>query len=129
MQAMDLADVDYKRTPCEALIGSVKMLNAVLQPRSYLDSWLYFAVSIVLSSPQAVGWAIEDHKRTSLYVRIYKWQFGAGIHLQGCYYTTLNDVANMPTVSEHLAILGAQQSMSHKNDCWNNSPAKRFSVG
>lgn len=92
-----------------------------------LQGWLYVAVVIDLFSRQVVGWAIDDHMRTSLCVQALQMAFwrrkpppGLLHHSdRGSQYASRN-------YREHLAIMGMQQSMSRKGNCWDNSPTERF---
>jgi transposase InsO family protein len=40
-----------------------------------LEGWLYVAVVIDLFSRQGVGWAVDDHMRTSLCIRALQMAF------------------------------------------------------
>jgi putative transposase len=92
-----------------------------------LQGWLYVAVIIDLLSRQVVGWAIDNHMRTSLCVQALQMAFwlrkpapGLLHHSdRGCQYASKE-------YREHLAIMGREQSMSRKGNCWDNSPTERF---
>jgi putative transposase len=92
-----------------------------------LQGWLYVAVIIDLFSRQVVGWAIDNHMRTSLCVQALQMAFwrrkpvrGLLHHSdRGCQYASKE-------YREHLAIMGMEQSMSRKGNCWDNSPTERF---
>ena len=57
-----------------------------------LQGWLYVAVVFDLFSRQVVGWAIDDHMRTSL---LYRWRSG-GVNLRQVCSITWIAVANIP---------------------------------
>lgn len=92
-----------------------------------LQGWLYVAVIIDLFSRQVVGWAMDNHMRTSLCVRALQMAFwrrkpapGLLHHSdRGCQYASKE-------YREHLAIMRMEQSMSRKGNCWDNSPTERF---
>lgn len=92
-----------------------------------LEGWPYLAVVIGLYSRQVVGWAINDHMRASLCVSALQMAFwrrkpepGLPHHSdRGSQYASIE-------YRQHLAIMGMEQSMSKKGDCWDNSPTERF---
>jgi transposase InsO family protein len=92
-----------------------------------LQGWLYVAVVIDLFSRQVVGWAIDDHMRTSLCIKALQMAFWrrkpplALLHHsdRGSQYASCE-------YREHLAVMGMEQSMSRKGNCWDNSPTERF---
>ncbi len=58
------------------------------------EGWLYIAVVIDLFSRQVVGWAIDDHMRTTLCVVPCKWLSG-GENQNLEYFITQIEAANM----------------------------------
>ena len=92
-----------------------------------LESWLYVAVFIDLFSRQVVGWAIDDHMRTSLCLNALQMAFwrrksepGRLQHSdRGSQYASIE-------YRIHLAIMKMEQSMSRKGNCWDNAPTERF---
>ncbi|MDX8129794.1 DDE-type integrase/transposase/recombinase [Methylomonas sp. OY6] len=65
-----------------------------------LQGWLYVAVIIDLFSRQVVGWAIDDHMRTSLCVNALQMAFypqgtSGGVSLRPAYCIIPIEVANM----------------------------------
>jgi len=92
-----------------------------------LEGWLYVAVVIDLFSRQVVGWAADDHMKTSLCVRALQMAFlrrkpepGVLHHSdRGSQYASYE-------YRQHLNIMQMQQSMSRKGNCWDNSPTERF---
>ncbi|SMG64728.1 Integrase catalytic region, partial [methanotrophic bacterial endosymbiont of Bathymodiolus sp.] len=83
-----------------------------------LESWFYVAVVIDLFSRQVVGWAVNDHMRSSLCIRALQMAFwrrqpAAGIlhHSdRGSQYASYK-------YRQHLDIMQMQQSMSRKGNC------------
>lgn len=92
-----------------------------------LEGWMYVAVVMDLYSRQIIGWAIEDHLRTSLCINALRMAFWrrkppAGLlhHSdRGCQYASYE-------YREQLKLMGMRQSMSRKGNCWDNSPTERF---
>lgn len=91
------------------------------------EGWLYIAVVIDLFSRQVVGWAIDDHMRTTLCVSALQMAFwrrkpepGVLHHSdRGSQYASLE-------YRRHLDIMKMEQSMSRKGNCWDNAPTERF---
>jgi putative transposase len=98
-----------------------------------LEGWLYAAVVIDLFSRQVVGWAIDDHMRTSLCVSALQMAFWRRKPKPGLLHHS--DRGSQYASKEyrlHLRIMNMQQSMSRKGDCWEglplgyNAPTERF---
>ena len=92
-----------------------------------LEGWLYVAVVIDLFSRQVVGWAIDDHMRTSLCVSALQMAFWRRKPKPGLLHHS--DRGSQYASKEyrlHLRIMKMQQSMSRKGDCWDNAPTERF---
>ena len=74
-----------------------------------------------------VGWAIDDHMRTSLCLNALQMAFwrrkpepGLLQHSdRGSQYASIE-------YRNHLDIMEMQQSMSRKGNCWDNAPTERF---
>ncbi|MGZ8184746.1 MAG: IS3 family transposase [Methylobacter sp.] len=92
-----------------------------------LEGWLYVAVVIDLFSRQVVGWSIEDHLRTSLYVNALQMAFWRRKPEPGLqHHSDRGSQYASQEYREHLGIMKMQQSMSRKGNCWDNSPTERF---
>lgn len=92
-----------------------------------LQGWLYVAVVIDLFSRQVVGWAIDDHMRTSLCVRALQMAFWRRKPPPGLlHHSDRGSQYASHDYREHLAVMGMEQSMSRKGNCWDNSPTERF---
>ena len=92
-----------------------------------LEGWLYVAVVIDLFSRQVVGWAINDHMRTSLCVDALQMAFWRRKPKSGLLHHS--DRGSQYASKEyrvHLNIMKMEQSMSRKGNCWDNSPTERF---
>lgn len=92
-----------------------------------LEGWMYVAVVMDLYSRQIIGWAIEDHMRTSLCTKALRMAFWRRKPLpcllhhsdRGSQYASYE-------YREQLSTMGMEQSMSRKGNCWDNSPTERF---
>ena len=92
-----------------------------------LQGWLYVAVVIDLFSRQVVGWAMDNHMKTSLCVRALQMAFWRRKPAQGLlHHSDRGSQYASKEYREHLAIMGMEQSMSRKGNCWDNSPTERF---
>lgn len=92
-----------------------------------LQGWLYVAVVIDLFSRQVVGWAMDNHMKTSLCVRALQMAFWRRKPAQGLlHHSDRGSQYASKEYREHLAIMGMEQSMSRKGNCWDNAPTERF---
>ena len=92
-----------------------------------LQGWLYVAVVIDLFSRQVVGWAIDDHMRTSLCVKALQMAFWRRKPPPGLlHHSDRGSQYASREYRQHLMIMGMEQSMSRKGNCWDNAPTERF---
>lgn len=92
-----------------------------------LQGWLYVAVVIDLFSRQVVGWAIDDHMKTSLCVKALQMAYWRRKPLPGLlHHSDRGSQYASREYRQHLAIMGMVQSMSRKGNCWDNAPTERF---
>lgn len=92
-----------------------------------LQGWLYVAVIIDLFSRQVVGWAMDNHMRTSLCVNALQMAYWRRKPDKGLlHHSDRGSQYASKEYREHLAIMGMEQSMSRKGNCWDNSPTERF---
>lgn len=92
-----------------------------------LQGWLYVAVVIDLFSRQVVGWAIDDHMRTSLCVRALQMAFWRRKPPPGLlHHSDRGGEYASRDYRQHLAVVKMEHSMSRKGNCWDNSPTERF---
>lgn len=92
-----------------------------------LQGWLYVAIVIDLFSRQVVGWAIDDHMRTSLCVKALQMAFWRRKPLPGLlHHSDRGSQYASREYRQHLMIMGMEQSMSRKGNCWDNAPTERF---
>jgi len=91
-----------------------------------LEGWLYVAVVVDLFSRQVVGWAIDDHMRTSLCVNALQMAFWRRKPDPGLlHHSDRGSQYASAEYRQHLKIMNMQQSMSRKGNCWDNSPTER----
>jgi len=92
-----------------------------------LQGWLYVAVVIDLFSRQVVGWAIDDHRRTSLCISALQMAFWRRKPPPGLlHHSDRGSQYASREYRQHLAVMKMEQSMSRKGNCWDNSPTERF---
>jgi putative transposase len=87
----------------------------------------YLAVILDLYSRRVVGWAIQDHMRTSLVSEalacaVALRQPGPGL----VHHTDRGSQYGRAEYRAELAAAGAIASMSRKGDCWDNAVAESF---
>lgn len=92
-----------------------------------LEGWVYVAVVIDLFSRQVVGWAIEDHMRTSLCTKALQMSYWRRKPAQGLmHHSDRGSQYASIYYREQLKKMGMEQSMSRRGNCWDNSPTERF---
>jgi len=92
-----------------------------------LEGWLYIAVVIDLFSRQVIGWAIEDHMRTTLCIRALQMAFWRRKPEPGVlHHSDRGSQYASHEYRRHLSIMAMEQSMSRKGNCWDNAPTERF---
>ena len=85
------------------------------------------AVVIDLFSRQVVGWAMDNHMKTSLCVSALQMAFWRRKPAKGLiHHSDRGSQYASKEYREHLAIMGMEQSMSRKGNCWDNAPTERF---
>lgn len=89
--------------------------------------WAYLAVIIDLHSRKVVGWAVDDHMRTSLVLEALNIAVRLRNPLPGLVHHSDRGV-QYASRSYQLALteLVAKPSMSRKGDCWDNAVAESF---
>lgn len=92
-----------------------------------LEGWMYVAVVMDLYSRQIVGWAIEDHMRTSLCTNALRMAYWRKKPLPGLlHHSDRGSQYASYEYREQLSSMGMEQSMSRKGNCWDNAPTERF---
>jgi len=92
-----------------------------------LEGWVYVAIVIDLFSRQIVGWAIDDHMRTSLCTNALQMAFWRRKPLPGLlHHSDRGSQYASEEYRKQLKSMKMIQSMSRKGNCWDNSPTERF---
>ena len=92
-----------------------------------LEGWMYVAIVMDLFSRQIVGWAIDDHMRTSLCTSALQMAFWRRKPPPGLlHHSDRGSQYASEDYRKHLRIMRMEQSMSRKGNCWDNAPTERF---
>lgn len=92
-----------------------------------LEGFVYVATVMDLYSRQIVGWAIDDHMKTSLCVQALQMAYWRKKPKSGLlHHSDRGSQYASNEYREQLKKMGMQQSMSRKGNCWDNSPKERF---
>lgn len=92
-----------------------------------LEGWMYVAVVIDLYSRQVVGWAIDEHMKTSLCIKALQMAYWRKKPAKGLlHHSDQGSQYASYCYREELQRMGMVQSMSRKGNCWDNSPTERF---
>ena len=93
-----------------------------------LEGWLYVVAIIDLFSRKVIGYSMADHLRSELVVEALKMVLGRGRTLVGEVF--LHSDRGVQFSSEQfrevLNLVGIEQSMSRKGDCWDNAPCESW---
>ena len=93
-----------------------------------LEGWLYVVAIIDLFSRKVIGYSMADHLRAELVVDALKMPLGRGRKLVGGLW--LHSDRGVQFTSEQfrdvLNLVGIEQSMSRKGDCWDNAPCESW---
>lgn len=92
-----------------------------------LEGFVYVAVIMDLYSRQIVGWAIDEHMKTSLCLRALQMAYWRKKPAEGLLpHSDRGSQYASHDYKAHLNQMQVEQSMSRKGDCWDNSPMERF---
>jgi transposase InsO family protein len=98
---------------------------------SYVDTmegWLYLVAIIDLFSRKVIGYAMADNMKTELVVAALQMAIGRGRKIVGEMW--LHSDRGVQFSSEMfrdiLKLVGIEQSMSRKGDCWDNAPCESW---
>lgn len=92
-----------------------------------LEGWLYVAVVMDLFSRRIIGWAVEEHMRTSLCINALQMAYARKKPAPGLlHHSDRGSQYASYAYKEQLTKMGMEQSMSRKGNCWDNSPMERF---
>lgn len=91
------------------------------------QGWLYLAVVIDLFSRQVVGWAMDEHMRSTLVNNALLMAIWKRKPKRGLLWHT--DRGSQYAADSHRQILqrhGIEQSMSRRGNCWDNAVSESF---
>jgi transposase InsO family protein len=92
-----------------------------------LEGWMYVAVVIDLYSRQVVGWAIDEHMKTSLCIKALQMAYWRKKPPKGLiHHSDRGSQYASHRYREELKRMEMIQSMSRRGNCWDNSPTERF---
>lgn len=92
-----------------------------------LEGWMHVAIVIDLYSRQVVGWAIDEHMKTSLCLKALKMAYWRKKPAKGLlHHSDRGSQYASYGYRGQLQMMGMIQSMSRKGNCWDNSPTERF---
>jgi transposase InsO family protein len=95
---------------------------------STCEGWLYVVAIIDLFSRKVIGYSMADHLRTELVLDALRMPIGRGRKLDGDMW--LHSDRGVQFSSEMfrdiLDLVGIEQSMSRKGDCWDNAPCESW---
>lgn len=92
-----------------------------------LQGFMYVATVMDLYSRQIVGWAIDDHMKTSLCLNALQMAYWRKKPNPGLlHHSDRGSQYASHDYREQLERMGMKQSMSRKGNCWDNSPKERF---
>jgi len=93
-----------------------------------LEGWLYLVAIIDLFSRKVIGYAMADNMKTELVVNALQMAIGRGRTTVGEIW--LHSDRGVQFTSEQfrdvLNLVGIEQSMSRKGDCWDNAPCESW---
>ena len=93
-----------------------------------LEGWLYLVVIIDLFSRKVIGYAMADNMRTELVVSALQMAIGRGRKIIGEIWLHSDRGVQFSSemFREILKLVGIEQSMSRKGDCWDNAPCESW---
>jgi len=92
-----------------------------------LGGWMYVAIVMDLYSRQIVGWAIDNHMKTSLCIDALQMAFWRKKPAPGLlHHSDRGSQYASYSYKVQLRLMKMEQSMSRKGNCWDNSPTERF---
>jgi transposase InsO family protein len=93
-----------------------------------LEGWLYVVAIIDLFSRKVIGYSMADHLRTEFVVEALKMAIGRGRKLTGAIWLHSDRGVQFSSAMfrDVLNLVGIEQSMSRKGDCWDNAPCESW---
>jgi transposase InsO family protein len=93
-----------------------------------LEGWLYLVAIIDLFSRKVIGYAMADHMKTELIISALQMVIGRGRNIAKGIYLHSDRGVQFSAHDFHqvLNLVGIEQSMSRKGDCWDNAPCESW---
>jgi transposase InsO family protein len=93
-----------------------------------LEGWLYLVAIIDLFSRKVIGYAMADNMRTELVVSALQMAIGRGRKIVGDMWLHSDRGVQFSSemFREILKLVGIEQSMSRKGNCWDNAPSESW---
>jgi putative transposase len=93
-----------------------------------LEGWLYLVAIIDLFSRKVIGYAMADNMKTELVVSALQMAIGRGRKIVGDVWLHSDRGVQFSSemFREILELVGIEQSMSRKGDCWDNAPCESW---
>jgi transposase InsO family protein len=93
-----------------------------------LEGFLFVVAIIDLFSRKVIGYAMADHMRTQLVIDALQMVIGRGRNIaKGIYLHSDRGVQfSAEDFRRVLNLVGIEQSMSRKGDCWDNAPCESW---
>jgi transposase InsO family protein len=93
-----------------------------------MEGWLYLVAIIDLFSRKVIGYAMADNMKTELVVAALQMAIGRGRKIVGEMWLHSDRGVQFSSemFREILELVGIEQSMSRKGDCWDNAPCESW---
>lgn len=90
------------------------------------EGWAYMAAVMDLWNREIVSYRIERHMSLNLVKDVVSMLKGKGMSKETLVHSDMGWTYTHRSYIEHLKILGVQQSMSRKGNCWDNACMENF---
>jgi putative transposase len=93
-----------------------------------LEGWLYVVAIIDLFSRKVIGYAMSDNMRAELVVNALQMALGRGRKIVGEVWLHSDRGVQFSSsmFRDVLNLVGIEQSMSRRGDCWDNAPCESW---
>ena len=90
------------------------------------EGWVYMAAVMDLWNREIVSYKIERHMGLNLVKDVVSMLKGRGLSKETLIHSDMGWTYTHKAYIEHLELLGVQQSMSRKGNCWDNACMENF---
>ena len=93
-----------------------------------LEGWLYLVAIIDLFSRKVIGYAMANNMKTELVINALQMAIGRGRNIVGEIWLHSDRGVQFSSsmFRDVLDLVGIEQSMSRKGDCWDNAPCESW---